>query len=74
MLALVVDDDARIRHALSDEIRTQPDHHRVLEADCSLDASRVLEELRPEVLFVDLSCAGRIDLQSCRFCRRRLSF
>lgn len=66
MLALVVDDDARGRHALSDEIRTQLDHHRVLETDCNLDASRVLKELRPDVLFVDLSCAGRIDLQSCR--------
>lgn len=66
MVALVIDDDARVRHALSDEIRAQLDNHRVLETDCNVDALRALQEARPEVLFLDLSCAGRIDLRCYR--------
>src|ERR1051325_10453350 len=66
MLALVIDDDACVRHALSDEIRAQPDNHHVLDTNCSVEASRALQEWHPEVLFLDLSCAGRIDLRSYR--------
>jgi len=66
MIALVIDDDARLRHALSDEIRAQLDDHHVLETDCGIQASRALQEFHPEVLFLDLSCAGRIDLRSYR--------
>ncbi len=64
MFALLIDDDTHIRRALSDEIREQGDHHRVLQTDCGAQASETLRQLRPEVLLLDLSCAGLVELQS----------
>jgi DNA-binding LytR/AlgR family response regulator len=64
--ALVIDDEVPVRRALCDILRAQLGAKSVVEIDSGPSAMRVLQELRPGVLFVDLSAARRIDLRSYR--------
>jgi hypothetical protein len=61
--ALVIDDEVPVRRALCDGLRAQLGTPSVVEIDSSPLAMRVLQELRPGVLFMDLAAAQRIDLR-----------
>jgi DNA-binding LytR/AlgR family response regulator len=64
--ALVIDDEVPVRRALGDSLRAQLGAPSVVEIDSSPQAMQILQELRPGVLFIDLSAARRIDLRSYR--------
>ena len=64
MLAFVVDDDVRIRRALCDELRRHLGSGNVAETNFAPDVAERVEEFRPELLFIDLSIAARLDMRA----------
>lgn len=63
MLAFVIDNDIRVRQALCDELRRRLVLGGV-EGTCSgPHVTERLQELKPDLVFLDLSAAGRVDIQ-----------
>ena len=66
MLALVIDDDVRLRKALCEEIRRQRVFEQVLATGLTSEGANRLQQYSPDVVFLDLAVGRRFDMLACR--------
>jgi DNA-binding LytR/AlgR family response regulator len=64
LVALIIDNDVKVRETLCDELRQHLGRGSVTAADSSFWAATLLRESSPDLLFLDLSTAESIDLRS----------
>jgi hypothetical protein len=62
MFALVIDDDVRVRQALSEELRRRIGYAEVESAGAGPELIQQLHHRRPEVLFFDLALCSRFEM------------
>src|SRR5262245_69322 len=69
---MLADDHQIVRQGLRAVLRTEPDFHLVGEAADGIEAVRLAERLRPDVLVLDLMLPGLNGLEAARQVARRV--
>lgn len=67
---LIVDDHAMIRRGIQSILRTLPDWHVMGEASNGEDAVRMTNDLKPDVVLMDISMPGMSGLEATRAIRK----
>jgi hypothetical protein len=62
VVVFVIDDDVRVRQALCEELRSRVGHDQVQGAGFGAEVTERTQQLKPEVLFLDLSSGSRFEM------------